>query len=87
MTFTATTLALQDKEVVVQAKAVHSSFPSHKEKRGQKYNLASAIPDPHSLWILHERETYVKTPPKLSFSQHLERSSCGCETSEFVLSI
>lgn len=36
-------------------------------------------------WILHEGETHVKTPPQLSFSQHLDPSSCGCETSEFVL--
>lgn len=60
-----------------------AALPSHKEKRAETQLGLSYTRSPP--WILYEGETYVKTPPKLSLSQHLEPSSCGCETSEFVL--
>lgn len=61
-----------------------AALPSHKEKKTAEMQLGLSY-SRSPPWILHEGETHVKTPPKLSFSQHLDPSSCGCETSEFVL--
>lgn len=61
-----------------------AALPSHKEKKTAEMQLGLSY-SRSPPWILHEGETHVKTPPKLPFSQHLDPSSCGCETSEFVL--
>lgn len=49
--------AFLNDEVVLQAKTPHSAatLASHKERRGQKYSLASVIPDPHPEFSAKEK--------------------------------